>query len=162
MTGAANWGAVFASKSLILKTDVEHRIRYPDIIKILNMEIDPSEVILFARVAMQQGVSGKMVNLKPHSNSFLIHRHIFLSHGMYDERFSGHYGYDDKELFSRLRSQLQVRPEPSISLEMRFQHDPQRRNRTVNRLRLQMRALQSSVAPMRLVDDAHVVFKANF
>lgn len=162
MTGAANWGVVFASKPLMLKMDIDHRISWPDIERILRMEIDSSAVILFARVAPQPDNPDKMVALGPHSNSFLCHRHTFLSHGFYDERFSGHYGFDDKELFSRLKEKLQVSTDSSIALEMRHRNLVHRRSRIVNKLRLRIRAVQRPLAPRRLVDDAQIVFKVNF
>lgn len=87
---ARNIGAINASNKYLLFIDVDHTIKN----QIGNLWND--RVYKFKRV---------LNKTEWHCNTLLMHRDIFFSVGGYDERFCGHYGYEDRYLEYRLREQ---------------------------------------------------------
>ena len=85
---ARNIGAINATKDVLLFIDVDHTIKE----QINNINTD--HVCKFKRV---------LAKTEWHCNTLLMHRDIFFNVGGYDERFCGHYGYEDRYLEYKLR-----------------------------------------------------------
>lgn len=90
---ARNIGAINASNEYLLFIDVDHTIK---------------KQIWFYRHGFKDRVyKFKRVLQKTewHCNTLLMHKDLFFSVGGYDERFCGHYGYEDRYLEFRLKKQ---------------------------------------------------------
>jgi glycosyltransferase involved in cell wall biosynthesis len=89
---ARNLGAINASNEYLLFMDVDHTIK--DQITINHFQ--PDMIYKFKRV---------LKKTEWHCNTLLMHRESFFSVGGYDERFCGHYGYEDRYIEFKLRKQ---------------------------------------------------------
>ena len=158
MTGASNWGVAFATGKRILKLDIDHRISEADLFRCSTIALERGDLFRFPRyLAAKKPLDSVRYLATPHSNSFLILRDSFLEAGLYDERFAGHYGYDDKDFFRRIDGKFNVRVEESIALETDTAfRTPGQRSRSFNRLRFKLS--HSRVTPKRLLRKASVVF----
>lgn len=98
---ARNIGAINASNDYLLFIDVDHTIKnqigpkFGLLIGPLIGTLTNDRVYKFKRV---------LKKTEWHCNTLLMHRDIFFSVGGYDERFCGHYGYEDRYLEFRLRN----------------------------------------------------------
>lgn len=90
---ARNIGAINASNDYLLFIDVDHTIK--------------KQIWLYRHGFNDRIYKFKRVLKKTewHCNTLLMHRDLFFSVGGYDERFCGHYGYEDRYLEYRLREQ---------------------------------------------------------
>lgn len=160
MTGASNWGVVFSTRSRILKLDIDHRISEDDLLRCTAIPLDRNDLVRFPRFTIAKTLEEPVRHLpNPHSNSFLITRDSFLENGMFDERYAGHYGYDDKDFFRRIKGKMYVRVEESISLETNtYFHTPGKRNRSVNRIRFKMG--HPGLVPRRLLRSAQLLYSS--
>lgn len=86
---ARNIGAINASNDYLLFIDVDHTIK-DQIGDLWN-----DRIYKFKRV---------LKKTEWHCNTLLMHKDLFFSVGGYDERFCGHYGYEDRYLEFRLRN----------------------------------------------------------
>lgn len=89
---ARNIGAINASNEYLLFIDVDHTIKD----RITFNQLTDDRIYKFKRV---------LKKTEWHCNTLLMHKDVFFSVGGYDERFCGHYGYEDRYLEYRLREQ---------------------------------------------------------
>ena len=85
-----NLGAAEAYTDWMLMTDMDHVVPSDTLRAILTSKLRPNRAYRFQRVSAPD-----LAPYKPHPNSWLFTRHVFLDEiGGYDERFSGYYGTD--------------------------------------------------------------------
>lgn len=90
-----NYGAKLASGDTLLFVDLDHLVQGD--YSILN-NIPKNEYWGFVRYKYNDG--GEREQIDPHPNIIAVHRDAFPG---YEERFCGHYGYDDVEFRWRMR-----------------------------------------------------------
>jgi len=86
---ARNIGAINASNDYLLFIDVDHTIKDQ-----INFSALNDRYYKFKRV---------LKKTEWHCNTLLMHKDLFFSVGGYDERFCGHYGYEDRYMEFKLR-----------------------------------------------------------
>lgn len=107
--GARNLGAHVAKGRWLLMTDMDHVIPASTLAEVLRLlpTVEKNEVLTFGRVDAPQTLTWKADHwtefartrredgsLKPHVNSFVVHRKRFWELGGYDEDLCGLYGTD--------------------------------------------------------------------
>jgi hypothetical protein len=73
----------------VLLTDMDHMVPAETLRWCQNAKLDPQRVYTFARISEPE-----LGPYKPHPNSWLMTRQMYLRAGGYDERFAGVYGTD--------------------------------------------------------------------
>jgi glycosyltransferase involved in cell wall biosynthesis len=87
---ARNLGAINAKNDYLLFIDVDHTIKD----QIHFNAFTKGHVYKFKRV---------LNRTEWHCNTLLMHRDMYFDVGGYDERFCGHYGYEDRHIEFKLR-----------------------------------------------------------
>ena len=125
---ARNIGAINAANDWLLFIDVDHFIE-DDVM----CDFNPQKVYKFKRV---------LDKTVWHCNTMLMHKDTFFSVGGYDERFCGHYGYEDRYLhwklekagydFENLETEVKVIHSGSVNLERDKTHNKRLFNKLIN------------------------------
>jgi hypothetical protein len=100
--GAKNLGMRLAETDWVFVSDIKHILAPQMAERLVNLEKDPGCVYFFQRI---------FDNGKPapvHTASFLVHKETFWKLGGFDEDFSGHYGWDDIFLLSRMQKHYRI------------------------------------------------------
>lgn len=93
--GARNLGAFNASGEWALFFDIDQKINLETIEVLLgNLSTLNPKTMYYLRIKELINILNNE-NLSNHPNTFLVHLREFRIHGMYDEDFAGHYGYED-------------------------------------------------------------------
>jgi glycosyltransferase involved in cell wall biosynthesis len=92
--GARNLGTFNAIGTWALYFDIDQRLLADPMILILSVIDNFDEMTMYYFRAFNRLDPSFTV----HCNTFLVNLEKFKVHGMYDEDFSGHYGYDDTEM----------------------------------------------------------------
>jgi len=93
--GAKNLGCVLASSDKVLITDLDYEFPEKTLEKMVRMR--PLKNRIYKCYIENSDGS----HSRPHPNTFLLSRTLFLKHHGYDEEFAGFYGFEDT-LFYRL------------------------------------------------------------
>ena len=104
---ASNWGMVMAKSNYCLLTDIDHRFATDQLGQLVHYQWQRKTISRFHRVLVDE--EGATVPLKPHPNSFVIHREVFFEIGGYDERFVGNYGHSDMDFLGRARANVEIK-----------------------------------------------------
>jgi hypothetical protein len=94
--GARNLGAFQAKGDWALFFDIDQKLELDTLgmlLKVTSIE-DMATTMFFLRIRSLVDVQTNQ-SLSAHPNTFLVNLSEFKNHGMYDEDFSGHYGYED-------------------------------------------------------------------
>jgi len=93
--GARNLGAVQACGEWGLFFDIDQKLDLATLPMLLaNLDrLDPKAMYYLRIKELVNVLNGE--NLSNHPNTFLVNMRTFRAHGMYDEDFCGHYGYED-------------------------------------------------------------------
>lgn len=95
--GARNLGVIYSQSSWMLLHDVDQYFYdrfYLFLLEYIIANKLSRDFMYFIRIKELVDIQNGQ-NLKYHPNSFVVDRDQFISSGMYDEDFSGSYGYDD-------------------------------------------------------------------
>ena len=102
MSRANNYGmGMLAHDDIILRCDIDHYFEVEDIVKLCkSIVLEEKQIIKFDRIVYNADGSSYYTPSPP--NIYLCRVGDILDAGGYDERFCGHYGFEDKELMYRL------------------------------------------------------------
>jgi hypothetical protein len=94
MSEANNIGIRFARNEWIIRTDLDHHIPTTTLKVLLTRKFNRHVMYKFQRLGRAKPES-PWTTCTVHANTLLFHKRLFIDVGGYDERFAGHYGYED-------------------------------------------------------------------
>ena len=124
---ANNIGFSMVTTRRTVRLDIDHHIPESELYKLSQIEPQPKELITFQRYH-----NGKRI--RTNYNQYMVRTSDILQEGGYNETYSGHYGYDDTELITRLRAKGWTITQSDVVIEVDTQYETKgiKRNKAVN------------------------------
>ena len=98
---ANNVGFDHIAKGRVIRLDIDHWFELSDLDKLMAIDIPPKTIIKFKRIAHYQDRPNAIIGSG--KNIYIANLEEIIALGGYNEDFCGNYGYEDGELFHRIR-----------------------------------------------------------